>query len=440
MKAYKTLNKLFYGPPEVYRKTYEARFSSPTAIHLDFSVAGSPAFFVQNNAIIQQVYHILRLDKEICQLKQQLPPIALSQYTRRCLIDEVVLTNQIEGIRSSRKEIGAVLDELGTQSAQRGKKKRFDGIVKKYAMLQNQEALFLEACQDVRSLYDELVLDEVVAEDPKHRPDGKWFRKDLTEIKNGVGRVIHRGLYPEEAIIASMEKALAFLRDASVEGLYRICLFHYLLEYIHPFYDGNGRLGRFIVSEYLARTMDLLLGYRLSRTIKENLSQYYKAFEICNHTRNLGDLTPFLHMMLGMIAQSEEDLQESLSDKVALLYRYKERIPALPRAKEKDMAALYFLLIQAGLFGEAGTSTREIQAYLSAGYGKVKGLLAKIPEDLLLCQKIGREKFYALQVDRLEAPEYGPYGVDRLTSNGSGPSIDGKPAEPLLPEPDTGKR
>ena len=55
MKAYKTLNKLFYGPPEVYRKTYEARFSSPTAIHLDFSVAGSPAFFVQNNAIIQQV-------------------------------------------------------------------------------------------------------------------------------------------------------------------------------------------------------------------------------------------------------------------------------------------------------------------------------------------------------------------------------------------------
>ena len=154
MKAYKTLNKLFYGPPEVYRKTYEARFSSPTAIHLDFSVAGSPAFFVQNNAIIQQVYHILRLDKEICQLKQQLPPIALSQYTRRCLIDEVVLTNQIEGIRSSRKEIGAVLDELGTQSAQRGKKKRFDGIVKKYAMLQNQEALFLKTCQDVRSLYD----------------------------------------------------------------------------------------------------------------------------------------------------------------------------------------------------------------------------------------------------------------------------------------------
>ena len=106
------------------------------------------------------------------------------------------------------------------------------------------------------------------------------------------------------------------------------------------------------------------------------------------------------------------------------------------------MAALYFLLMQAGLFGEAGTSTRKIQAYLSAGYGKVKGLLAKIPEDLLLCQKIGREreKFYALQVDRLEAPEYGPYGVDRLTSNGSGPSIDGKPAEPLLPEPDTGKR
>lgn len=94
--------------------------------------------------MIQKVFPILRLDKEIALLKCQLPQIALQQYTRKCLIDEVVLTNQIEGIHSSRKEIGDVLDELEEQSTHRRKKLRFDGIVKKHVMLQEGESLALE--------------------------------------------------------------------------------------------------------------------------------------------------------------------------------------------------------------------------------------------------------------------------------------------------------
>ena len=401
MSQYETLNKLYYGEADIYRQTYEIRFSGSNSIHLDFPIGEHPAFFVQDNAVVQKVYRILRLDKEIAKLKYQLPNIAVQQYTRKCLIDEVVLTNQIEGIHSSRKEIGDVLDELGIQSDHRGKKKRFDGIVKKYAMLQRQEALALESCEDIRHLYDELVLDEVVAEDPKNLPDGTLFRKDQAEVKNSADKVIHKGIYPEKNIIAAVESALRFLQDDNVESLYRISLFHYLIEYIHPFYDGNGRLGRFIVSEYLARTMDPLLGYRLSKMIKENIKEYYKAFDICNSTRNLGDLTPFLLMMLDMIVKSEEDLKKSLHNRVILLERYGNYIPQLPNAEEKNMESLYFLLIQAALFGEAGISTKEIQLCLSAGYGKVKGLLTKVPEELLVSKKLGRAKYYSLKTESL---------------------------------------
>lgn len=401
MENYTTLNKLYYGKSEVYRQTYESRFSGSTSIRLDFFVGENPAFFVQDNAVVQRVYRILRLDKEISLLKYQLPNIALQQYTRKCLIDEVVLTNQIEGIHSSRKEIGDVLDELGVQSDNRGKKKRFDGIVKKYAMLQRKEVLALETCEDVRRLYDDLVLDEVIEEDPKNQPDGILFRKDQTEVKNSADKVLHKGIYPEKNIIAAMERALAFLRDDTIEGLYRISLFHYLLEYIHPFYDGNGRLGRFIVSEYLARTVDPLLGYRLSKMIKENIKNYYKAFDVCNNTRNLGDLTPFLLMMLDMITKSEEDLRESLSNRVILLNRYSDYIPNLPNAGEKHMEELYFLLIQAALFSEAGIPTQDIQRCLSSSYGKVKGLLAKVPGEFLDSKKVGRAKYYSLKTERL---------------------------------------
>ncbi len=401
MEEYKSLKKLYYGDPEIYQREYERRFSESTTVHLDFLIGEHAAFFVQDKAVIRKVFHILRLDKEIALLKYKLPRIALEQYTRKCLIDEVVLTNQIEGIHSSRKEIGDVLDELEAQSTHRGKKLRFNGIVKKYARLQGGEGLTLERCQDVRDLYDALVLDEVMEEDPKNRPDGVIFRKDQTEVKSAADKVIHKGVYPEENIIAAVEKALAFLGDESVEGLYRICLFHYLLEYIHPFYDGNGRLGRFIVSEYLARTMDPLLGYRLSKTIKENIRRYYKAFDTCNATRNRGDLTPFLLMMLDMIAQSEEDLKESLEERVTLLKRYGDYIPQLPNAEKRDVQGLYFLLIQSALFGEAGISTKDLQRCLSAGYGKVRILLDKVPDDLLDSKRVGREKYYSLKIENL---------------------------------------
>lgn len=121
MEQYKTLRKLYYGNPETYQQVYERRFSESTTVHLDFLIGEHPAFFVQDNAVIQKVFPILRLDKEIALLKCQLPQIALQQYTRKCLIDEVVLTNQIEGIHSSRKEIGDVLDELEEQSTHRRK-------------------------------------------------------------------------------------------------------------------------------------------------------------------------------------------------------------------------------------------------------------------------------------------------------------------------------
>ena len=49
-------------------------------------------------------------------LSAQLPDIAKEQYSRKCLIDEIVLTNKIEGVHSSRKEIGEVLDMLGERS------------------------------------------------------------------------------------------------------------------------------------------------------------------------------------------------------------------------------------------------------------------------------------------------------------------------------------
>ena len=180
--AYKELKKLYYGDKDTYRETYMQRFSSDNAVHLDFDVAGYQAFFVQCEDVINLTYQILKLDKDIFRLRKMLPQVALEQYSKRCLIDEIVITNNIEGVYSSRKEIGAALNILEEQSEKKGRKNAFLGLVNKYMKLLSHEEVRLQTCQDIRDIYDEIVLEEVVSENKHNAPDGQIFRKGIAKL------------------------------------------------------------------------------------------------------------------------------------------------------------------------------------------------------------------------------------------------------------------
>ena len=281
---YKTLEKIYYSSPNDYEKIYLERYNGDYTHRLHFDIGGNKAFFIVTPDIQKKMLGIQRMDKTVSRLCAQLPGKAIEQFTKRCLIDELVLTNSIEGVSSTRREMYDVLEGMGRGEA----KKRFTGLTQKYIMLQRGEGIRLETCEDIRKIYDELVLPEVTEEDPKNAPDGVLFRKDSVSVCSGTQKEIHRGLYPERKIISAMESALEYLNDESEELLLRTAVFHYLLGYIHPFYDGNGRLNRFISSCMMAKELEPVSGYRLSYTIKENLGDYNNAFKVCNRPQNKG--------------------------------------------------------------------------------------------------------------------------------------------------------
>ena len=396
--SYELLAKIFYRDRESYDRTYAERYNSEYAIHLDFEVSGNPAFFVQTPETYKLLTEILRMNQAVSALCTALPDAAIGQFSRRCLIDEIVLTNSIEGVRSTRKEISDILDELETQS----KGKRFYGLVQKYNMLMTKEEMALQGCEDIRNIYDELVLDEVSQENPRNVPDGKWFRKESVSIYSPSQKEIHRGMVPESRIIEAMQQALDFLNDETIEVLYRLSVFHYLLEYIHPFYDGNGRLGRFISSYLLSQELEPVIGYRLSYTVKEHLKEYYDAFSICNDPLNKGDLTPFLQMFLNIIKISVEKLKESLQEGFTRLNRCLHKIPELVPSGDLKTMQLYDLLIQASLFSEIGVPTEVALAHLDVSRATLKRKLENIPEDLLVKEKYGKTNYFALNISRLE--------------------------------------
>lgn len=396
-KEYMLLKSLYYDHKKEYEALYESRFNSGDCVHLNFVIGNNPAFFMETPELIKKVVEITRLDKEIFELSRALPKIALTQYINKCLIDEIVITNNIEGVHSTRKEIGEILDDLEDKSD-----KRFFGLVRKYEALMTGSYPYINDNQDIKALYDEMFLPEIIKENPKDAPDGEMFRKGPVDVVDPAQRVIHHGLYPESEIIGSMNDAISILNDTNIEPLFRISIFHYLFGYIHPFYNGNGRLNRFISSCYLANTLESIMGYRLSYTIKENINSYYKSFKIVNEEINKGDVTPFIFTYLDFIEESAMNLRNGLSEKKRMLETFSNHIVELPYGDDEKYSSLYYILLQAALFSEIGVSTAELLQYLNVTRPTLQKRLSYIADnDLLITEKRDVNKFYRLNIDNI---------------------------------------
>lgn len=378
---------------------YEQVFSSPNTIHLDFNIHDNPAFLVPCAEVYENALSIIRLDKDVSLLSDRLPGVAVSQFARRCLIDEIVLTNDIEGVSSTRREISDVLDKTT-----RSKKLRFRGLVNKYLKLQETEDIPLSCCEDIRAIYNDLVLDEVLDENEKNAPDGEIFRKDSVSVESATGKIIHQGVYPEAAIISAMNSAIAFLRNDKLEPLIRIAVFHYLFGYIHPFYDGNGRTSRFISSYLLSKELNPLIGYRLSYTIRENIREYYSAFKICNDVRNMGDVTPFVITFLEILREAMEQLKNALNERNTQFLSGMELIEKNAILGAERYYKLSTMLLQASLFAELGIKTQELMEMLDISRTTLKDRLKALEKrGYILSHKEGRVVYYKLNIDALES-------------------------------------
>lgn len=316
-----------------------------------------------------------------------------------CLIEEIVITNGIEGVRSTRKEIGEVLDGL----REKDRKGRFFGLVRKYLMLRSNQAVPLASCQDVRKLYDELVLDEVIAENPKDAPDGDVFRKGPVSVVSPSQIEIHKGIEPEEKLIDVMSKALELLGNNEVPPLARIAAFHFLFGYAHPFYNGNGRMNRFISSYMLSNEYESIVGLRLSYSIKSNIDRYYKSFETCEHSLNKGDMTPFVISFSKMVVSAMEDIRDSLKERQQTLQECTILMRKLAaEVQGKDLYEISAQIVASTLYSPHGTTIAELGEMLGLSrqtmYERLKPLRNS---GLLVYEKVGRKTYIRMDIERL---------------------------------------
>lgn len=128
-------------------------------------------------------------------------------------------------------------------------------------------------------------------------------------------RTLHRGLTPETKIIEYLNTLILFMHDETVPILYRIMLMHYFFEYIQPFYDGNGRVGRYLLFQFLAQELDNFSAISLAYTINKQKATYYEIFELTSHPHNQGEATFFCLQMLQFLATGQQAILNDLTEK-----------------------------------------------------------------------------------------------------------------------------
>ena len=199
---YESLLKLSYKDPANISEIYQKRINNECATVLGFSVSSCDAFYLTNQEMLLLITKIMSVDRELSDKVSRLPNIALDQFTIQSLIDEIQQTNDIENVYSTKKEIRETYKRIS-----KGENKgRFKGLVSKYLKFRINEEIKLETCEDIRTLYNELVLDEVLEEDKDNAPDGVIFRKDQVNVHTSTGKIIHSGIYPEAKIIDAIKK------------------------------------------------------------------------------------------------------------------------------------------------------------------------------------------------------------------------------------------
>lgn len=142
---YKSLKKLFdmYGWDNVETE-YNMRLNSYSSYVTDFVIhpiqnekqqrdVEYPLFFILNRSLGVNLEKVLKNSDRLKQLSLALPKIANEAYIKHLLINELQSTNEIENIKSTKKEIAASLNKT------KGENKRFDGLVNQYIMIENDD-------------------------------------------------------------------------------------------------------------------------------------------------------------------------------------------------------------------------------------------------------------------------------------------------------------
>ncbi|MDC8002230.1 Fic family protein [Aequorivita todarodis] len=298
-----------------------------------------PIHFNYNiNDFLQQKLHYLDFNFGAgIQKKELLDELDKQKYLTNALMEESIFSSKIEGASTTRVKAKEMLRKNKTP-----KNKSEQMILNNYETIQyisehKEEDISLEKLFEIHRLVTKKTLDE--------NQVGVLRNNDEIHVMNDLtGEIVHTPP-PFNELEGLMRSFCEFFNNNPKENfihpIVKASILHFLIGYIHPFADGNGRTARALFYWHLLKNGYWLTEYlSISRVIMKSKTQYENAY-LYTEIDDM-DVTYFIHYQVKVLTQAFEDLKEYVAKKKKeannLAQFYKE-----PNINDRQAQILYWI-------------------------------------------------------------------------------------------------
>ena len=210
-------------------------------------------------------------------------------YGTKAMEDEILSTFRIEQIDTSRESVRRI---LSGQAPKDDEEHRICGMKQGLEFIADRSHTITE--ENLFRLY-QMTIGDFLPEEDRLLP-GHWYRHDGVTVIDG--KTEHIGL-PWQKLPAYMKELTAFAAEKAAQNdLIKAAALHFALTYLHPYFDGNGRMARLLHLWYLVQQgYSSALFVPMSRFVEESCALYYKAYTQVEQNQQISgvlDVTPFL--------------------------------------------------------------------------------------------------------------------------------------------------
>lgn len=288
----------------------------------------------------------------------------VSMYVRK----EALMSSQIEGTQATLED---VLDPLIEDNTNRSVADVVNYIkATEYAIRRLHE---LPLCNRMLKETHAILMEGVRGQEKnpgEFRCSQNWI--------GGKGSTLRNAKYippsPDDMTEAMSDLEKYINADDRLDGLIRAALIHYQFETIHPFLDGNGRIGRLLITLFLMEKKILTTpALYISYFLKKNRVEYYDRM---TEVRSKGNYEQWVKFFLQALAESAKDAIAAIDELTALHDKNVDLVAGMGRASKNAMLVFRYLeanpIIEIGKTAEAlgitfGTASNVVERLSSAG-------------------------------------------------------------------------
>ena len=203
------------------------------------------------------------------------------------------------------------------------------------------------------------------------------YRQEGVGVFNGE-QLLHMAP-TSERVPQLMGDLFKWVSKTDVHPLIHSCVFHYEFEFIHPFVDGNGRMGRFWQTMLLSRWKGIFAWLPVETIVKDHQQEYYNVIALSDAA---GNSTVFVEFMLKCLLDAMENYEDTEEETEELHDKLHDKLHDMfPELSEKAFGVLEVLKAHPALKAEdigvqVSLSERQVKTYLNAL--KQAGLIVRV--------------------------------------------------------------